>query len=119
MIEAKIKKEYVKIAVKDTNIGTWHKKVGHISEKMLEILARKRFLPSLVGMSLKACVHYLVGNTHIVAFKSFSPFKKSQIYDLIHIDICTMQSRSIEGALYFVTFIDDCFKKNMGFLFEI
>ena len=78
------------VVVKDTDIETWHKRLGHIGEKVLETLARKGFLPSFAGMSFKTCAHYLAGKTHRVAFKSFSPFRKSQILDLIHTDVCMM-----------------------------
>ena len=88
VIEAKIKKKDVNVAVKDSDIETWHKRLGHISEKRLKTLARKRFLPSFAGTSLKTCVHCLTGKTHIVAFKSFCPSKKSQIIDLIYTDVC-------------------------------
>ena len=66
-------------------------------------------------MSLKTCVHCFVRNTHRVPFKSFSPSQKSQILDLIHTDVCMIQSRSIGDAHYFVTFIDDCFRKIWAF----
>ena len=111
MIKAKIKKADANVAVKDYNIKTWHKRFGHISGKGLETLVRKRLLPSLVGIALKTCIHYLAEKTHGVAFKSFSLFRKLQILNLIHINICMMQSRSIRGVLYLVTFIDDCFRK--------
>ena len=42
-------------------------------------------------MSLKTCVHYLVGKTHRVAFKNFSLSRKSQVFDLIHTDVCMMK----------------------------
>ena len=41
VVEAKIKKEYVNVAIKDYDIETWHKRLGHIGENELEILARK------------------------------------------------------------------------------
>ena len=63
----------------------------------------------------KICINYLVGKTHRVAFKSFSPSRKSQILDLIHTYVCMMKSRSIKGALYFVIFIDDYFRKVWAF----
>ena len=66
-------------------------------------------------MSLKNCVHYLVGKTHKVAFKSFSSSRKSQILNLIHTDVFMMQTRSIGGALYFMAFIDDCSRKVWAF----
>ena len=111
VIEANTKKEDVNVAVKDPDIETWHKRLGHIGEKELETLARKGFLPSFAGTCLKTCIHCLAGKTHRVAFKSYSPSRKSQILDLILTDVCIMQSRSIGGALYFVTFIDDCSRK--------
>ena len=48
VIEAKIKKEDVNVAVKDSDIEIWHKRLGHIGEKGLETLARKKdFYPAL------------------------------------------------------------------------
>ena len=41
VLETKIKKEYVNVAIKDSDIETWHKRIGHIDEKGLETLARK------------------------------------------------------------------------------
>ena len=40
VLEDKIKKECVKVAVKDS-IETWHDRLGYISEKRLEIIAIK------------------------------------------------------------------------------
>ena len=77
MIEAKIKKEDVNVAVKNSEIETWHKRFDHIDEKVLETIARKEFLLSFTSMSLKTCVHCLTKKTHRVAFKSFSLSRKS------------------------------------------
>ena len=66
-------------------------------------------------MSLKTCVYYLAEKTYKVAFKSFSPSRKSQILDLIHTDVFMIQSRSIGSALYFVTFINDYSRKMWAF----
>lgn len=71
MIEAKIKKANMNVALKYSDIEIWHKRLGHISKKELETLARKRLLPSLADMSFKICVHCLPEKTHRVAFKSF------------------------------------------------
>lgn len=90
IIDAKIKKEYMNPAIKDSNTEIWHKRLGPINKKWLETLARKGFLPSLGGISLKTCVYYLARKTHGVVFKSFSPCKKLQILDLIHTYIYMM-----------------------------
>ena len=58
MIEAKIKTEDVNVAAKDSVIETWHKRLGHVGEKRLETLSKKkRFLPSFADASLKTYVH--------------------------------------------------------------
>ena len=41
VLEAKIQKEDVNVAVKYSNIETCHKRLGYIGEKGLETLARK------------------------------------------------------------------------------
>ena len=65
-------------------------------------------------MSLKIYVHYLVEKIYRIAFKSFSPSRKSHILDLI----CMIQNRSIGDALYFVTFIYDCFRQVWAFTWK-
>ena len=52
------------MAVKDFDIETWYKRLGHIGDEGLETLARKVFLPSFVGISLKTCVHCLARKTY-------------------------------------------------------
>ena len=63
MIEVKIKKEDVNVAVKDFDIKIWHKRLGFIGEKWLETHARKGFLPSFASISLKTRVHCLIRKT--------------------------------------------------------
>ena len=66
-------------------------------------------------MPLKTCDHCLFGKAHRVAFLTKQPSRRPNVIDLIHIDICTIQTRTIGGELYFVTFIDDHFRKVEGF----
>ena len=73
VLKAKIKKVFLNVVVKDFDIEKWYKRLGHIGEKGLKTLAKKGFLPSFAGMSLKTCVHCLEGKTHKIAFKNFSP----------------------------------------------
>ena len=54
VLEDKIKKECVKVAVKDS-IETWHDRLGYISEKRLEIIAIKWFY-----LALQVCPSRLV-----------------------------------------------------------
>ena len=46
---------------KDASIELWHRRLGHVSEKGLQLLANKNLLPNLQGASLKTCVDCLAG----------------------------------------------------------
>ena len=52
---------------------------------------------------------------HKVAFHTNPPSRRPYVIDLIHTDVCTMQTRTVGGALYFMTFIDDHSRKFWGF----
>ena len=60
---------------------------------------------------LTSCTHCLVGKQHRIAFKRSPTTKKSNVLDLVHTDLCSMGDRTLGGALYFVTFVDDHFRK--------
>ena len=107
---AKLCKEEVNLASMD--METWHRKLGHISEKGLHILSRKKLLPNMKGMSLDPCSDCLAGKQHRVTFQRPSrPTRRKHILDLVHTDICSMFEKSIGGAQYFVTIIDDHSRK--------
>ena len=63
------------------------------------------------GVHIKKCSDCLAGKQHRVAFKSQPPHKKPEVLDLVHSDVCKMSVRSMGGAKYFVTFIDDFSRK--------
>ena len=63
----------------------------------------------------KTCDHCLVGKAHRVAFHTYPTSRRPNVIDLIHTDVCIMQTRTVSCALYFVTFIDDHFRKVWGF----
>lgn len=108
--QAKLCKEEVNVA--STNMEIWHQRLGHMSEKGLNIRARKNLLHDMKGMSLEPCSDCLGGKQHRVAFqRSSTPTRRKHILDLVHTNVCSMSEKSIGGASYFVTFIDDHSRK--------
>ena len=116
VMEAKLHKGEINAAQRDVYIELWHRRLGHISEKGLQTLTRKQFLPNFHSMPLKTCDHCLVGKAHRVAFHTYPPSRRPNVIDLIHTDVCTMKTRNFGSALYFVTFIDDHSRKVWGLL---
>ena len=100
---------------KEVSAAVWHKRLGHMSEKGLGILSKKDLLPGIKGTNLDTCVDCIMGKQHRVSFHSYLPSRKSNILDLIHTDVCMMSTKSMGGASYFVTFIDDHSRKVWAF----
>ena len=96
----------------DMDASLWHRRISHISEKRLNCLAKKDVLPGLKSVELEKCSHCMAGKQTRVSFKKHPPSKKSELLELVHSDICDpLKVKSFTGALYFVTFIDDCSRK--------
>ena len=54
----------------------------------------------------------MAGKQTRVSFKKHPPSRKSELLELVHSDVCgPLKVNSFSGALYFVTFIDDCSRK--------
>lgn len=112
MMEGKLSKGAINVVQEDQVTELWHKRLSHISEKGLNVLAKKNLLSGVNSARLEKCTHCLAGKQHRVSFKSHPPSRKSDLLELVHSDVCgPMKVRSRGGALYFVTFIDDCSRK--------
>lgn len=115
VMHAKLCKGEVNVVVSEFSIELWHKQLGHISEKGMQILAKNRIFPELKDVQLRTCVDYLAGKQHRVAFKRAPPSRKGHVLDLVHTNVCSMSERSLGGgAKYFVSFIDDHSRKVWG-----
>ena len=69
-------------------------------------------LPGLRNADLEKCSHCMVGKQTRVSFKKHPHFRKFELLELVHSDVYgPLKVKSFSGALYFVTFIDDCSKK--------
>jgi len=66
----------------------------------------------LRNAELEKCSHCMTGKQTRVSFKKHPPSRKSELLELVHSDVCgPLKVKSFSGALYFVTFIDDCSRK--------
>ena len=105
--QAKVCKDVVSATQEDFAPNLWHKQLAHMSEKGLQILAKKFFIPFAKGMSLKPCDYCLFGKQHRVSFHIPST-RKPNVLDLVYSDVCgPIDVESLGGNKYFVTFIDD------------
>lgn len=111
-MEAKITDCDINIVDDEASVELWYKRLSHMSEKGLKILAKKNHLPDIKSTPLKWCPHCLVGMQTRVTFNSSQHSRKPNVLDLTDFDVCSpVKTETLEGASYFVTFIDDHSRK--------
>jgi hypothetical protein len=69
----------VNVVENKTSIELWHKRLGHMTEKGLQVLAKKQILPNIKGTSLMPCTHCLVGKQRSISFHKSLPSRKTSI----------------------------------------
>ena len=84
--QGKICKNGWNVAV-DSSPSLWHRRLGHMSEKGLQILEKKNSIPFAKGTLLDPCDYCLLGKQHRVSFSSKSS-RKSEIQQLLYYDVC-------------------------------
>jgi hypothetical protein len=61
---------------------------------------------------MDVCEHCMAGKQTRASFKCHDSSRKNDVLELVHSDVCgPLKVRSVGGALYFATFIDDHSRK--------
>ena len=103
-----------KISVADSSVDSklWHRRLGHMSEKGMKLLASKGNLPDLKSVNVGLCEECIYGKHKKVSFSKFARTSKVEKLQLVHSDVWgPVLVRSLEGSRYYVTFIDDSTRK--------
>ncbi|KAL1208699.1 Retrovirus-related Pol polyprotein from transposon TNT 1-94 [Cardamine amara subsp. amara] len=89
----------------------WHMRLGHMSERGMQILSKENLLCGHEVKSLEFCEHCVFGKLHRSKFSKAAHITKGTLY-YIHSD-CWGPARvdSLGGHRYFVSFIDDYSRK--------
>ena len=89
-----------------------HHRLGHMSEKGMQILQSRKLLLGLKQIDLEFCEHCVYGKDKRVRFLKVGKEKKSKKLELVHTDVWgPSQVSSIGASNYYVTFIDDAIRK--------
>ena len=93
------------------SVSLWHRRLGHMSKKGMEILSRSGYLPGFSFQEFEFCEHCVYGKQTQEPHKSKGQ-RRDERLALVHSDLCgPMPSLSLGGATYFATFIDDYSQK--------
>ena len=89
----------------------WHRRYGHLGIDSLKKLAANDLVEEFdyrVSEGISFCEPCCKGKQHKSPFPQSSDRRGAEPLELIHSDVCgRMSSKSLSGAEYFVTFIDD------------
>ncbi|KAL0424733.1 UNVERIFIED_CONTAM: Retrovirus-related Pol polyprotein from transposon TNT 1-94 [Sesamum radiatum] len=99
----------------------WHKRLGHISQKGLELLQKEGVLIDKIE-KLKFCDECVMGKQHKVQFPASqnpNPVSSSCILDYVHADVWGPSNISTHGGnKYFLSIIDNFSRKVFVFLMK-
>ncbi|RDX88354.1 hypothetical protein CR513_30066, partial [Mucuna pruriens] len=72
----------------DMETSLWHRRLSHISEKVLNCLDKKDMLPGLKNVELEKCSHCMASKQTKVSFKKHPPSRKLELLELVHSNVC-------------------------------
>ncbi|KAG8372456.1 hypothetical protein BUALT_Bualt12G0068100 [Buddleja alternifolia] len=59
LMQAKLSNGEVNATINSSSIELWHKRLGHLSQKGMQLLSKKKLLPDINGIKLQTCVDCL------------------------------------------------------------
>jgi hypothetical protein len=102
----------ISLASMGVDTTLWHHRLGHMSEKGMQMIHKRNFLPDLKQIDLDLCEHCVYGKHKRVRFLRVGKEKKSERLELVHTNVWgPTHVSSIGGSCYYVTFIDDATRK--------
>ena len=105
------KVQQLSVAIKGSKERLWHRRYGHLGEKNLKNLASNGLVNQFdydASKEIGFCETCIGGKHHRSHFPSNGGTCSKEILGLVHSDVCgKINAKSIGGAEYFLTFIDD------------
>ncbi len=102
---------HVNAATNPAKENLWHRRFGHLGEKNLHNLAKDGLVIGFdndVSKNIDFCEPCVSGKIHRSSFPKNGRERANEPLGLIHSDVCgKINSPSLGGGEYFVTFIDD------------
>ena len=103
--------DHVVNITKQPNTCFWHSRLGHMSQNGIKVLCCFDYMHVFNFLDFELC-DFCVYYRHTKPVQKSLNQKKLAPLDLVHSDVCgPMPTRSLGGATYFVTFIDDATQK--------
>ena len=97
-------------SIQVNKVDLWHQRLGHLNGMQVKEMILKEVVSGAKlktkSSNLSFCVGYVEGKLHHKPLKPVGETRSTKVLELVHSD-GPMQTESISGRRYFVTFIDD------------
>ena len=104
-------RSHVTVDKSETMEDIWHQRFGHLGARNLQRLAKHGMVDGFdfdATKQIKFCESCVKGKHHRSKFPTSGGKRSEEPLGLVHSDLCgKMSSKSLSGAEYFLTFIDD------------
>lgn len=110
MRNAKQSLSYAKYVTISDETWLWHLRYGHLPFTSLKDLQKGSMVLGLpeIGVRHNPCESCILAKHRRDSFPNAATFRAHSPLELVHTDLCgPMQTQSIGGSFYFLTFIDD------------
>ena len=78
-----------------------------MSQKGMRRLGDGNLIPEVKNVQLEKCTDCLAGKQNKTAFRSRPPMRRKAPLELVHTNVCQVDTKSHAGSQYFVTFLND------------
>ena len=78
---------YIYVASIEIGVTLWHHRLGHMSEKGMQILHSRKLLPDLKQVSLELCENCVYGKNKRVRFLRVGKRKTSENLELVNTNV--------------------------------
>ena len=101
----------VRVKGQESKKSTWHRRVGHLSESSLQKLVKIKMADGFnynPQKKIDFCKSCMEGKIHRQPFSIDGGKRSTELLGLVHSNICGLLNvKSLRGAKYFLTFVDD------------
>ena len=102
----------VVVAKDNIDVGQWHNRLGHMSQKGMRELLLKGKLSGLKTVNFDMCESCVMGKQKKLSFLTDDKKLRTTKLELVHTDLWGPSPvTSLGGSRYYITFIDDCSRK--------
>ena len=105
-------RDTIAVADASTDSSLCHRRLGHMSEKRMNMLLSKGKLLELKSIDFDMCESCILGKQKKVSFLKIGRTPKVEKLELVHTDLWgSSPVSSLRGSRYYITFIDDSSRK--------